>query len=379
MSTHIMQKIRGSLLGLAWGDVLGCPVEYWSKDLIAKVYNNYGALPSEYPFSSIPKEDHIWRHLRPLGLHSDDTQQALTLIQVCLHPGGWKLERWVEYLLSGRRENAWRGTGRNFRGALDRLSRGISPLRCGSPSAGIGGAMRIAPLGAIYREDIGTLERVVFESTYTTHADVRAVSLALSVAACCAMLINGLSESAIRIELPELIERFEESLKHVDGVHIEDPSHCYAVSNTLREALENDWQNLEDFRSWLRESARSYISDSGSLELLPNHPFVLLGGIHALRAGLWPDSRPGELLVDVIQQGGDADTVGAITGAILGARYGADWIPISQLMDAPALSAYAESLISRNLPESFDDFIARESRLSLIERDFQLELLSWNF
>ncbi|MBO0861393.1 MAG: ADP-ribosylglycohydrolase family protein [Chloracidobacterium sp.] len=48
----------------------------------------------------------------------------------------------------------------------------------------------------------------------------------------------------------------------------------------------------------------------------------MLGALRATLAGL----RPEELLAEVIRQGGDADTVGAITGAIFWARYGADWI-----------------------------------------------------
>lgn len=368
------QKIRGTLLGLAWGDVLGCPVEYWSKDLIAEVFGHYNTLPSEYPLSRIPKDKYIREHLRPLGLHSDDTQQALTLIQVCLHSGGWQVERWADYLLSGDRGNAWRGTGRNFRTALENLSKGGSPLRCGSPSAGIGGAMRIAPMGALYRTDLTMLERVVFESTYTTHADVRAVSLALAVAACCALLIRGTPEPEIRVELPMLIERFEKSLLQASDVYIEDISHCHAVSSIVREVLSKDWPSLEGFRGWLRSYAQTVMGDAEDLALVPNHPFALVGGIHALCVGFWPNSAPGELLANVIQQGGDADTVGAITGAILGARYGTDWIPIDRMLDAANLSAYAGCLENGNLPERFSDFIQRESHLSSIEGGFRSQI-----
>ena len=39
------ERARGSLLGLAWGDVLGCPIEGWRKDDVERVYGEYTSLP----------------------------------------------------------------------------------------------------------------------------------------------------------------------------------------------------------------------------------------------------------------------------------------------------------------------------------------------
>src|SRR5262249_38705405 len=52
----------------------------------------------------------------------------------------------------------------------------------------------------------------------------------------------------------------------------------------------------------------------------------------AFRLAFWellhaPDLRAG--LIDAVNRGGDADTNGAIAGALLGARHGADGIPAS--------------------------------------------------
>ena len=376
MHTTIAERKRGSLLGLAWGDVLGCPVEYWGKSLIAQVYGCYEGLPAAYPLDAIPKEDFIWGHLRPLGLHSDDTQQALTLLQACLHPDGFRIERWAEYLLLGQHERAWRGTGRNFRGALANLSRGIPPLQSGMPTAGIGGAMRIAPLGAIYCADRARLEQVVFESTYMTHADVRAVSLALAVATGCALRISGVSDETIRGDLPTLVERFETSLGHNAAVRIAQPSHLHAVSNELRRALTQDWTGLDAFRDWLSRRAHQHLEDRQDIELIPNHPMVMVGGIHALVVGLWPGSTPGGLLANVIQQGGDSDTVGAIVGALLGAKYGIDWIPSERMTDSTALHAYADGMVRGVLPEGAIELIAREAKLTAVEHQFTKQLIA---
>src|SRR5262249_55302321 len=153
MSLTVEDRIQGSLLGLAWGDVLGSPVEGWHADQIAQVYGTYKKLPAEYPYEAIaPLGAPIYHKLRPLGLHSDDTQQALALIDVCLAPEGWKLENWAAWLVAGRKRGVWRGTGRNFNSAVAKMKRGYTPQTAGSLSAGLGAAMRAGPLGAIYRD-----------------------------------------------------------------------------------------------------------------------------------------------------------------------------------------------------------------------------------
>ena len=92
-------RLRGSLLGLAWGDALGCPVEFWDTAEVRQVYGHYTDLPMAIPFARLPAREEIWAHLRPLGLHSDDTQQALALIQTCLAPAGWQMDAWADLLV----------------------------------------------------------------------------------------------------------------------------------------------------------------------------------------------------------------------------------------------------------------------------------------
>jgi len=367
-------RMRGTLLGLAWGDVLGCPVEFWSADLIARVFGRYEKLPTEYPFSLIPRDEFIWGHLRPLGLHSDDTQQALALIQTAMQPGGFGVERWVEYLLLGERAGAWRGTGRNFRGAIARLESGVDPLRSGSVSPGIGAAMKIGPLGALYHDDLSSLARVVFEASYTTHADVRAVSFAFATAAACALLVDGSRVAAVRADLPTLVKTFESEWFDRDDRGVDNVEQLHAVSSALSEALGRDWAGAGDLRDWLCVRARAYAADPHELAQAPNHPLVLIGGVHALCIGLCPDAASEELLADIVRQGGDADTVGAIAGSILGARHGTAWIPTGRLLDEAHILLYASALVTGELPESAASLIDRELRWTVAELAYREEI-----
>lgn len=372
VSSTRAERERGSLLGLAWGDVFGCPVEYWSKQSIADAYGRYDALPYEYPWSRIPRDDYHWGHLRPLGLHSDDTQQAVALLHCCLAPGGFQLDAWANCLILGEQESAWRGTGRNFRAAVANLSRGVGPSRSGAATAGIGAAMRIAPLGAIYRTDQSRMRRVVLESSYTTHADLRAAAIAFAVAVACAMSIDETPAVDVLEQLPDLVAQFEREALAANFLEVSELSHVHSASEFLREVTAIEWGSLSEFRARLVEYARRFLADgSDEFRLLPNHPFALLGGVHALLTGLWPHGTPNELLVDLAQQGGDTDTAAAIAGAILGARYGTGWIPIDRLIDREALRAYADSLTSRVLHESYLEFVRREAHLTRIDLAFR--------
>src|SRR3954467_11772730 len=129
------ERARGSLLGLAWGDVLGSPVEGWRRTEIERGYGVYNDLPDEYPLDLIPSRD-ARRRLRPLGMHSDDTQQALALINVCLTVRPWSLGLWGQWLVVAMQRGSFRGYGRNFQEAIHKLSRGSPPEHSGSPSAG---------------------------------------------------------------------------------------------------------------------------------------------------------------------------------------------------------------------------------------------------
>ena len=53
---------------------------------------------------------------------------------------------------------------------------------------------------------------------------------------------------------------------------------------------------------------------------------------------LLPDTyEPQDILNRIVQLGYDTDTVAAIAGTILGARYGYSWIPLKSLLDLERL------------------------------------------
>ena len=368
------ERARGSLLGLAWGDVLGCPVEGWRRTEIQRVFGTYQGLPEEYPLNLIPTRE-ARRRLRPLGLHSDDTQQALALTNVCLTVRPWSLGLWAQWLVVCTQRGAFRGYGRNFQEAAHKLTRGAPPEHAGSGSAGIGAAMRTAPLGALYRDQPEELARVAMESSLVTHGDIRAGAMAFAVAQAASLLIGGATASEVRERLPVDVAAVETGWLNGQrgwGIH---RAAGHVVSETIAAILQQTPADFDTLRQLISVQARPHLA-AGVVKAHPNQGFVLLGGVHALAMALWPEGAPNDLLCEIIRQGYDTDTVGAICGGVLGARFGTRWIPLDRLRDQERIEAYADALVTREAPpETREAFVEREYDLTLLEKQFQAELI----
>jgi ADP-ribosyl-[dinitrogen reductase] hydrolase len=366
-------RARGTLLGLAWGDVLGCPIEGWRKDDIDRVYGAYTSLPVDYPLDRIQPAREVRRRLRPLGIHSDDTQQALALIAVCLG-GPWSPARWAEWLVVAMQRGALRGYGRNFQQAVHKLARGAPPEHAGSASAGMGAAMRIAPLGAVYRDKPEELAQVAMESSLVTHGDLRAGAIAYAVARSAALLIGGEGPAEVRARLADDVAAVElEWIEHRPGWGI-DRSGKHLVSQEIRALFTAMPDDLAGLRATLSERAKPHLA-RGFTRAHVNQGFVILGGLHGLAVGLFPGGSPAELLASIMGQGHDTDTVGAIAGGLLGARFGTGWIPMDRLRDGPRLEVYADALVTRDgAPERRDGFIERERELTDEEKRYQIKM-----
>ncbi len=375
--TTVEDRIEGSLLGLAWGDAFGCPVEGWRAAAVQTVYGVYDRLPDAYPLERIAAlGKRSLKRLRPLGLHSDDTQQALALVNVCLAPGGWSKEAWAAWLVAGMNRQAWRGYGQNFAGAVAKLVRGARPEESGSRSAGIGTVMRIGPLGALYRDDPEALARAALESSLTTHGVVRAGAMAYAVARTVALFLAGQTPAEIVARLPAEVEAQETRLLEGYAEWVIDRSDGHIVSSNLAELFAQPLDDAAAVRARVSAMARPHLKP-GFTVAHPNQGVVLLGGLHALAMALAPRDDPARVLAEVVALGYDTDTVAAICGSLLGARFGTGWVPRARLLDRPRLEAYARALVARaGPPEDREAFLAREAELTRQEAAFQAALLA---
>ena len=190
-STRI-DRVRGCLLGLAVGDALGAPLEGLSAQQIRA---HYGQVDDYVDGAQAwKKKPYRWR--MP-GLYSDDTQQALALCDVLLEHGRVDPDRLAElYLAPGHAQGAYVGAHRGHRpelppGAGRPGARASRPAQTGQDSAGIGAAMRIAPVGLYFADEPDALFEAVMAASLMTHRDIRSLAGAMAVAHAVRRLLAG--------------------------------------------------------------------------------------------------------------------------------------------------------------------------------------------
>ncbi|MCE5245609.1 MAG: ADP-ribosylglycohydrolase family protein [Candidatus Polarisedimenticolia bacterium] len=300
-------RARGALLGLAAGNALGLPVESRGAADVARAY-------PEGLREVAPEElERPW---------DDDLAQTMIIAEALLQRGGLldaddlagRFLRWFE-------ENG-RGIGTLTRGVLLSLSHGVSPRSAAREawelsggSAGNGALMRCAPVALRWRADGAALIRESQNSSLVTHHDPRCVWSCVAFNVGLAAALNGvdldwgrlarlLEEAGAPREVAEIVGRPRRG--GVGSLHLDKDGIGFTIK-------------------------------------------ALDVAVHALRRA--PDFE--ETLIEIVAAGGDTDTNGAIAGAALGARFGADAVPrrwLERIRDIDRVQAAADALFDAGVP-----------------------------
>ena len=300
----LLDRYRGTLLGLAVGNTLGLPVESWPSSDIRK----------RYPRGI--------REIDPLEVKlpwDDDLAQAVILAEAILEHDTMRNDDLAARLMDWFESNG-RGMGSQTRAVLNALRQGMLPSeaaklvweRDGGQPAGNGAVIRCAPVAMRWPRDRKRLLEETENSSRVTHHDPRCSWSAFAVNLAVAEALNGRTASIDSVA----------SAMEAAGV---GPHTLRAVRGVAGHTLE---------RLRLDGSAIGFT-------------------LKAMQAGLWCLEHAEdfeESLVAVIQAGGDTDTNGAVAGAILGALHGAGSIPerwTAHVHNADQLVSLADRLLDR--------------------------------
>jgi ADP-ribosyl-[dinitrogen reductase] hydrolase len=250
---------------------------------------------------------------QPAGTITDDTEQALCITRSLAQHQEFApadiAERFVAWYDSGPFD-----IGGMTRRSLTQLKHGDTWDEAGqhvwenSPegqNAGNGSVMRCPPLAIPYATDWDRLAEVSRQSSQITHADPRCTEA-------CAVLnltVAGLFEGA---DAP-----LQDALDYVDS---DAPAELLMALEPLA-----------------RGDAPDTLETSG---------YVVHSLQTALHDGLVADSAE-DAIVTAVNRGGDADTIGAIAGAVAGARFGASQLPdrwLAAINETDELELLAEQL-----------------------------------
>lgn len=292
----------GCLLGLACGDALGRPVEFKSASTISSQHGRVTDMLGQ------------GTHRQPAGTITDDTEMALCIAESLVECGEFNpadiADRFVAWYESGPFD-----IGIMTRQALRRIQQGESWDEAGQrvwensregSNAGNGSVMRCAPLAVAYADTSAKLARVSRDSSRITHADPRCT-------AGCAIL--NLTIAALLRDESDALGTAIESVEH------DAPDE---LLNALRPLVQGD------------EPAP-----------LPTSGYVVHTLQTALYDGLTADTAE-EAIVTAVNRGGDTDTLGAVAGAVAGARFGVDALPerwLTTIDERRRLTEFASQLL----------------------------------
>jgi ADP-ribosylglycohydrolase len=361
------------------GDALGAPLEGLSSQ---QIKSHYGRVKNYVDgVKAWKRKPYRWR-LR--GLYSDDTQQALALCDILLEHRRVDQVRLARLYLNlatpkGAFVGAHRGIGRTFRQVLGALERGVPPHLAAQSGAGIGAAMRIAPVPLYLGDDPDSVFDSVLAASLMTHRDIRSISGALAVAHAIRRLVAGQPRDPslllwVASDLVKDERRIADEYPHV-VINIDEHARC------LPRAIAHAESVLDQLRDRALQALVDEANRHGAEPACrrPTQGFPPACIPTCLYLLLTTDSFE-EAVTDVINLGGDADTAGAILGAMAGAYYGIDNIPRRWLdglqnrqgIEARAMALARGSRDGLNIP----DLVATERELTRKEEQALEQFMS---
>jgi ADP-ribosyl-[dinitrogen reductase] hydrolase len=293
---------RGVLLGLACGDALGRPVEFRSG---AWITDRYGTVTDMHGQGS---------HGQPAGTITDDTELAMCIARSLVENDGFDGEDVADRFLKWYHSDPF-DIGMMTADAIRRYKQGATWQEAGEvvwqhrsegQNAGNGSVMRCVPHAIAFGDDFETLGEVSRQSSAITHYDPRCT----------------------------------------EG--------CTILNLTVAGLLEDAETPLQDALDYVRAdapdglmAALQPVARGDSPDTLETSGYVVHSLQTALHDELFAESAEAAI-VSGVNRGGGTDTIGAIAGAIAGARFGASQLPdrwLSAIDETDELGILAAQLL----------------------------------
>lgn len=260
----IIARARAAFLGLALGDALGATTEFMTPGEIRNQYKVHRQIIGGG-----------WLHLKP-GRVTDDTEMSLCVARAIVDRGGWELVAIADNFVAWMKGKPIDIGSTCRKGIRDYLLNGTLEQPYSDNDAGNGALMRLLPTALYTLGDAALLQRCAIEQAHLTHHHP------LSDAACLTFgkMIHAALLGADRFAL-------------------------HALARDLVAAYPKF--HFNDYRG----HSGGYVVETMQTVL---HFFFTTSNVE-------------DCLIGIVNQGGDADTTGAIGGALAGAFYGMEQLP----------------------------------------------------
>lgn len=293
----IEKKIKGVLIGCAYGDAMGMPTENMSREWIMKQYPQ-----GIKEFLPSLENGAAGRDLLA-GEVTDDTINTLILLQSLVYNHGIpKADIYIRELRMWMKEHPSLNeviVGRSTKRAIEAIDKGEDMSQTGLWGTTNGASMKIAPIGIIssYKNMDELIENVI-EICYPTHNTQIAIQGACVIAALISYAMHGGTLKGIWNIAYQTIDAVSKK-----GLRSSGPK------------LKNRIQAIQhDLKTTTKEEMLTLLADfyGTGIETIETIPAVLA----VLELGEGEPIQVGQITAAL---GGDTDTIGAIACAIAGA------------------------------------------------------------
>lgn len=261
---ELHDRARAAYVGMAIGDALGATVEFMTATEIASKYGTFKDIVGGG-----------WLRLKE-GQVTDDTQMALCISRAIVQHGHWSLTAIADNFASWLKSRPVDCGDTCRKGIRRYMLHGTLEAPPNEWDAGNGAAMRILPVALYTFPDQELMGRYLIEQAHLTHHNPVSDAACLCLGTMLQLALAGRSKARLRREVDSLVANF--------------PTF-----------------NFEPYRGL----ATGYVVDT----------------VQTVFHWFFRGRNFEECLVGTVNQGGDADTTGAIIGMLAGAYYGMSHIP----------------------------------------------------
>ncbi|WP_321531539.1 ADP-ribosyl-[dinitrogen reductase] hydrolase [uncultured Desulfuromonas sp.] len=264
LTTQHIERAQAAFVGLAVGDALGATTEFMTPNEIRARHGIHRTLSGGG-----------WLNLKP-GHVTDDTEMSMAIANAVLAHGEWNQKEIADAFVAWMKSKPIDIGSTVRKGIRTYMTKGTLGMPRNDWDAGNGAAMRMVPVAIYTLGDKELYKHCTLEQAHLTHNH----PLSDAGTLCVGEMVQAAILGADRFQLHECTRR-----------------------------LTDEFPNFK-FQNY-RGNASGYIVDT----------------LQTVFHYLFTTASFEECLVGIVNQGGDADTTGAIAGMIAGAFYGMDAIP----------------------------------------------------
>jgi len=304
----MIDRAYGALIGGAIGDAMGMPASFLTR---RQITNTYGYIRD---FLEPEKDVQSYHGDLKAGEITDDTMESVIVSQVLIQHGGFSEDAFNTAMKKWAIEQKMLEStviGPSTRRYLTALIEGTDPKLTAGKGMTNGSAMRVAPIGIRYHDDLAKCIEAAAASSLPSHGSQPAVAAACAVAAGVALGVHGGYTPRDVLRAAADAAAYGEKI----GAEITAPS----VSRRLKltETIV-DQAGDADISAVLDELVAIFGASMMSYESVA----IAFGAFYA--AG----GHGANGVLAAINAGDDADTNGSICGNLCGAYSGANAFPV---------------------------------------------------